>query len=61
MSYHLKYIGPTQTFKAASLTNALGLVDITLEEGSHHIAELQQDGPTTMINGQFVVDPRTTM
>ena len=62
MSYRLEYIGPTQTFKAASLNPTdLTLIDIPVENGKQYIVELQQDGPVTMINGNLLIDPNTTM
>lgn len=62
MSYRLEYIGPTQTFKAATLNpQDLTLIDILIENGKQYIVELQQDGPITVINGQTIVDPNTTM
>ena len=61
MSYRLEYIGPTQTFKAASLNPTdLTLIDIEVETGKQYIVELQQDGPITIINGQTIIDPNTT-
>lgn len=62
MSYHLKYIGPTQTFQAPSLNlSALTLTDVHIEHGQQFVAELRQDGPMTIINGQYLIDPNTTM
>ena len=64
MSYRLQYIGPTQTFKAAPFHWANvnePMVDIKLENGKQYLAELQQDGPMTIINGQYLIDPNTTI
>lgn len=62
MSYRLEYIGPIQTLKAASLNPAdLTLIDIKVKTGKQYIVELQQDGPITIINGQTVIDPNTTI
>lgn len=62
MSYRLEYIGPTQTFKAAALDPMdLNLIDISVENGKQYIVELQQDGPVTMINGNLLIDPNTTI
>ena len=64
MSYRLEYIGPTQIFKAApyNKTNINeSMVDIKLEEGVQYLVELQQDGPVTIINGQYLIDPNTTI
>ena len=62
MSYRLEYIGPTQTFQAPSLNpGVLNLIDVHLEHGQQFIVELRQDGPMTIINGQYLIDPNTTM
>ncbi len=62
MSYRLEYIGPTQTFKAAALDpQDLNLIDLPLENGKQYIVEIQQDGPVTVINGQYLIDPNTTI
>lgn len=62
MSYRLEYIGPTQTFKAAAFNaQDLSLKDILLENGQQYIVELQQEGPITMINGNLIMDPNTTI
>lgn len=62
MSYRLQYIGDTQTIKAASLhPQDLTLIDINLNNGQQYIVELQQDGPITMLNGQLIIDPNTTI
>jgi len=64
MSYRLEYIGPTQTFKAAPINIPSideSKVDIKLENGKQYLVELQQDGPVTIINGQHLIDPNTTI
>ena len=62
MSYRLEYIGPTQTFQASSLNpSILNLIDVHIEQGQQFVAELRQDGPMTIINGQYLIDPNTTM
>ncbi len=64
MSYRLEYMGPTQTFKAAPYNKANineSMIDIKLEEGMQYLVELQQDGPVTIINGQYLIDPNTTI
>lgn len=62
MSYRLEYMGPTQTFKAATLDPGnLNLVDIFIENGKQYLVELQQDGPVTIINGNMMIDPNTTI
>ena len=62
MSYHLEYIGPTQTFQAPSLNPGdLNLINAHIEQGQQFVAELRQDGPVTIINGQYLIDPNITM
>ena len=64
MSYRLEYIGPTQTFKAAPLNRPNineSMVDIKIENGKQYLVELQQDGPITIVNGQTIIDPNTTI
>lgn len=57
MSYILKYIGPTQTFKAIPLHDSknLELIDIFLEENKEYQVELQPDGQVMIFNDQVTM------
>ena len=59
----VKYIGPTQTFKAAALEspNVDNFIDISVETGQFYDINIipDQSAPVMFINGQQVIHPDT--
>ena len=61
----VKYIGPTQTFKAAVLNpkNTVDFIDISVETGQFYDIDITPDQsiPIMFVNGQQVFHPDTTL
>lgn len=59
----VKYIGPTQTFKAVSLNpqNINDWPEIAVEENQEYDIDIQYEGPQIIINGQQTLHPDGTL
>lgn len=62
MSQKIKYIGPTQTFTAASLnTQEFSFKSIDVKKDELYDIDIVSDGQVVMINGQQFLTPDSTI